>query len=169
MYGKFRKLVGALGQVENIVQLFQYDFLAGPLKAVDGTGAVEDAIYIFHTVLKGGNHGRYGELDDQSFVGRALRIFGFVEQGRAQSHNITAAHIVPDSIYQVSRLFVQKDAHLVKLMEMLKFHIDRVGAFVIVEIVVKVLAWMANFYFMFFRIDNSIVNQHFISPDSYFP
>lgn len=136
MDGKIRQLVGILGQIINVVEFFQNSLFIGIFKAIDRAASLENAVDGFHAVLKGGDHRRNRKLDDQALAGLPLGVKGLVEQGGAQGDDVTAVHVEPDAVDQVSCLVVQKDIHFVELVEMLEFHINRVGTLVIVEKVI---------------------------------
>ena len=83
-----------------------------------------------------------------------------MQQRRADCHNITAAQVVPRPVKQMARMLVQKNAQLIKLMEMLKFHINCIGTFVPVKEIEKRSSLPVDFNHIFFFINYGIVNQH---------
>lgn len=68
---------------------------------------------------------------------RAHGIFGFVQQRRAQKHDIIGLQRVIIALDDMRRLAVQQDVHLVKLMEVLELHIDVVRALVVIEKIIQ--------------------------------
>lgn len=158
MDGKIRQLVGILGQIINVVEFFQNSLFIGIFKAIDRAASLENAVDGFHAVLKGGDHRWNRELDNQALAGLSLGVKGLVEQGGAQGDDVTAAHVEPDAVNQVSRLVVQKDAHFIELVEMLEFHINRVGTLVIVKKVIQIFPGASDLNLIFLRVDQSVVN-----------
>lgn len=160
VYGELTELVGALGEVIYIVQLFHHGPLVRLLKAIDGNFFFKNTVNMLHAALKGRKHGRNGELDNQTLIGVSLRIDGLVQQGGAQYHNVTAAHVVPDAVDQMAGAFIQEDTDFVELVKVLELHIDGIGAFVVVEEIIEFPVRAPDFYFVFRNVDQRIVDQH---------
>ena len=134
--GQIRQFVGGLRQIIDVVQLLQHGLFRAFFEAVDGAFSRKNTVYMLHTAFKLGDHGRDDELNDQPLAGIPFGVGGLVQQSRTQSYNIAAPKIIPYAVYEMAGLFVQKNAYLVKLVEVLEFHIDGIGALIIIKKVI---------------------------------
>ena len=137
MNGQIGQFVGSLGEIINIIQLLEDHLFDTPLKAVDGNLSLENAVDRLHIRLQAGGQGGNGKIDNKPLVGRPFRIGGLVQQGGTDGNDITAAQVMPCPVDQMARVLVQENAHLIKLMEMLKLHINRIGTLIPVKEIEK--------------------------------
>ena len=132
-----QRRAGLLAQRENIVQVAEGGGALCIAQAVDGNLRIKGGQRLAQHAAQARRVRGNGEIDDQALARRAHGIFRFVQQRRAQKHDIIGLQRVIIALDDMRRLAVQQDVHLVKLMEMLELHIDVVRALVVIEKIIQ--------------------------------
>jgi hypothetical protein len=82
-----------------------------------------------------------------------------MEEAGAQTHNVSATHIVKYTVDQMRSYIIQKDTDLIKGMEMLEFHVDGVVSVIVIKEVEEHVSRFSDLDLIFFGIEDIVIND----------